>query len=253
MRRPLILFTRPTYEWINQVAHKHNKFTALEATTAEIEKINRSIDIEFVSCALRLEGVDVSQTQVMNRASSSDELSKLSEVDQSIAEQLEALRVARTIAESEGKNLSLTPELLLKLRSPYGNALFRKSPGDLNRPLRPALPEHLTARLQSAGFWFTAESFLELNAVEQAAIVLLRLIEIQPFEDSNDRTSITAASLFLMRSELPPLVIRPDRIANYRAAIEESFQSNTKPMVELVAQATEETLTVMIESIERGR
>jgi hypothetical protein len=253
MRRPPILFTRPTYDWIRHVAQKHHDFTALQPSQAEIEKIDRSIDAEFVSCAFHLEGVEVSQTQMMNLASSSGELAGLSEVDRSIAEQLEALRIARATVEREGKNLTLTPELLLELRSPSGNAQFRKSAGDMSRSLKPAPPEHLNTRLQSACFWFSVESFLELNAVEQAAIVLLRLIEIQPFEDHSDRTSITAASLFLMRSQLPPIVIRPGSMDTYRASIEESFQSNTKPMVELVAQVTEETLTTMIESINKNR
>lgn len=254
MRRPPILLTRPTYEWINEVAQKHRELTALEPTHEETERVFRLIEIEFVDCALELEGLDLSKERIENLASSpSDNLNNLTETEQVAVDQIEALRVIRALAENEGKDAALTVELLLKLRNPAGDAEFRKSPGDLTRKVRPAPPEHLPARLQSAFFWFTAESFLELNPVEQTAIVLLRLIEIQPFEEANDRTAITAASLFLMRSQLPPLCIRPNLFASYQAAIEESFQSNTKPMVEFVAQATEETLARMIELVARNR
>lgn len=214
-----------------------------------MKNIDSSIEIEFVSCAFHLEGIEISQTQIANLVHSSIDSDKLSDIDRSIAEQIAALRTIRALVQSSGKEAMLTPEFLLNLRNPFGNGELRKSSGDSRRKIKPAPPEHLMARLQSACFWFAAESFLELNPVEQAAIVLLRLIEIQPFEDSNDRTAITAASLFLIRSELPPLIIGRDRVTAYRAAIEESFQSNTKPMVELVAQATEEALTRMITAI----
>jgi len=254
MRRPPILFTRPTYEWINQVAHKHREFVALEPSAEELEKLFRLIEIEFALGAFGLEGADLSEKQIEQLASLPfDNHANISEAEREAASQIEALRLIRALALSEGRNATLTPELLLRLRNPFGNAEFRKSPGDLSRSVKPASPQHLHARLQSAGFWFTAESFLELNPVEQAAIVLLRLIEIQPFENANDRMAITSASLFLMRSDLPPLIIRPDRTDSYRAAVEESFQSNTKPMVELVAQATEQTLARMIQSITQNR
>lgn len=253
MRRPPILLTRPIYEWINQVAKKHRELIDLQPTQEESYKLPQLIEAEFTRFAFGLEGIDLSKEQIERVARLSiDEMTEMPQNEREIASQIEALRIVRALAENQDREVALTPELLLKMRSPFGDAEFRKSPGDANRKTKSMPPEHLYVGLQSAFFWFTAESFLELNPIEQAAIVLLRMIEIQPFEDANDRMAITAASLFLMRSELPPLIIRTDRFAVYRAAVEESFQSNTKPMVELVAQATEETLnealTVIIES-----
>src|SRR6185503_19813145 len=98
---------------------------------------------------------------------------------------------------------------------------------------------------------YTAESFDELNPIEQASIVFLRLIEIQPFERANLQTALTAASLFTLRSTLPPVIIKPQRKPAFLNAIEESRRTNTKPMVELMADAVQSTLGEMIEKSKR--
>jgi Fic family protein len=108
-------------------------------------------------------------------------------------------------------------------------------------------PEHLPALLESACQWYTAESFTELNPVEQASIVLLRLIDLQPFEQANERTALVAASLFTMRSHLPPIIIKPELASAYRNALDEGARMNTKPMVETIAEAVEKSLEELIE------
>jgi len=94
--------------------------------------------------------------------------------------------------------------------------------------------------------WTQADSFLELHPVEQSAIVHLRVIEVQPFESANNRTARVAASFFLMRAGLPPLIVEPGLERIYEAALDEAIRLNTRPMVELVAEATEGTLSNLI-------
>lgn len=239
--------TRPLYEWINRVGQKHKQFTALDLNAEEQEIIQRRIKTDFVCSALRLEGADVREAQVERMISESIESSELPESERAIVEQLEAFRAIEALARHGHQ---ITPESLLKIR---GRQEFRSGEGATDQMIRPPRPEHLIASINSACFWFSAESFLELNPVEQAAIAFLRLIEIQPFDDRNDSTAMTAASFFLLRSQLPPLIIRADQIPAYRAAIEESRQSDTRPMVELIAEATEKTLAEMIAIISARR
>src|SRR5207302_1375832 len=101
----------------------------------------------------------------------------------------------------------------------------------------------------SACHWFTAESFTEFHPVEQASLVLLRLIDIEPFDRSNERTALVAASLFTLRSELPPVIIKPEMKAAYRAACAEAMRMNTKPMVDLLAAAVEKSITDVMEAM----
>ncbi len=238
--------TRPLYEWINRVNEKHKQFISLDLDADGQRMIQQRIEADFVCSALRLEGVNIGEAQV-ERSSESIESSGSSESERAIVEQLGAFRAIQSLAR---QGLEITPESLLRMR---GAREFRASEGAADQGIRPPRPQHLIAAIRSACFWFSAESFLELNAIEQAAIALLRLVEIQPFDDRNDSTAITAASYFLLRKELPPLIIRADHVPAYRAAIEESRQSNTRPMVELIAESTEKTLSDMIAFISARR
>jgi hypothetical protein len=217
-----------SYDWIGRVAQKHKQFSLLAANEEELKTARRRVGTDFVCSSLRLEAVDADEAQVAI-VFDSTRAERFSETEALIAEQAKALRTIDSFARNEPEAL-LTPELLLKIR---GQSEFRRA-------------EHLDASLRSACFWFSAESFLELNPVEQAAIVLLRLVEIRPFDDRNDSTSLVAASLFLLRSSLPPIIVRRDQTSKYRQAIEEGRQSNTRPMVEFVAEATERTIDEMI-------
>ena len=82
--------------------------------------------------------------------------------------------------------------------------------------------------------------------------MLLRLIDLQPFEQSNERTALVAASLFTLRSELPPIIIKPEMASAYRNALDEGTRMNTKPMVELIAEAINQSINGMIQQVERS-
>lgn len=236
--------TRPLYEWINRVAQKHKQFLALDLDAGDQKMIQHRIEADFVLSALRLEGADVNESEIARLISESIESSQSSENERAIAEQLRSLRAIRSLASQEQQ---ITPESLLKIR---GVKEFRASEGATDRAIR---PPHLIASIQSACFWFSAESFLELNPVEQSAIALLRFIEIQPFDDRNHSTAVAFASLFLLRNQLPPVIIRKDHLSSYHAAIIESQKSDTRPMVELIAEATEKTLAEMIALVSSRR
>jgi hypothetical protein len=108
--------------------------------------------------------------------------------------------------------------------------------------IEPLPAEQIGPSLEAACWWFAADSFMELHAVEQAAIAHLRVIEIQPFEAENDLVARLAASFFLMRSGFPPLMVSPARAGEYRRATEEGLRMNTRPMIEVVVESLEDSL-----------
>lgn len=251
---PPILFTRPAYEWINRVGQKHKQLAALEPSSEEQDTLNRWAATEFVYSTLRLDGITVEREKVAEFAARPTDLMGLDEDDLSIVALLEALREVESLVESFGLTARLEPDVLIRLHNPLGGTEgFRKTAGDLNRPFKPTRPDHLPAAIESACRWFAAESFTELNPVEQAAIAYLRLVEFQPFEHSSDRTAMVAASLFTMSNELPPVIIKPELEQAYRAALDEGLRMNTRPMVELMAEAIERTLSEMIGIVEGKR
>ena len=230
---PQVLFTRPAFEWINRVAQKHAELMKLELSEKEKESLRRQVESAFVYSTARLAELD----------------------DKESAETLAALRIVEALARSDGPQASLTPELLMRLNNPLGinESKFRMNAIAATGPFRPAPAEHVPVLIESVCRWLTAESFAELNPLEQASITHLRLLEIHPFERANLETALVAASLFPLRSQMPPIIIKQEDSSLYRAAVEEGARMNTRPMVELMAVAMEKSLSEMIKAISSRR
>jgi len=237
---------RPSHEWISRINQKQKQFAELKLSDEQRRNIERWTEIEFVYSTLVLEGYEILREDV-SRLASSQKTEASSESDLQASALLESLRMVKRLARQRGKTASLSPELLLELHNlPGSEASLRRQAGS-NSASPP--PERLRAAVESACHWFTAESFTEFHPVEQASLVLLRLIDIEPFDCSNERTALVAASLFTLRSEFPPVIIEPEMKAAYRAACVEATRMNTKPMVDLIAAAVEKSITAAIKGI----
>ena len=244
-RSPPILFARGASEWIARVTQKHKQLLALGLSAEDRQRLDRWAEIEFVYSTLKLEDADATRDQVVQAASGVPAQAHEAD-DRVISALLASLRTVMSLARASGKAAQLTEELLLSLNNAAG---FRKSEGNTSRLPKPVAPEHLPALIEGACRWYTAESFAELNPIEQASIVLLRLIDIQPFDQANERTALFAASLFTLRSELPPIIITPQMAPSYRQALDEAARMNTQPMVETLAKAIEQSLSEMLNQI----
>ena len=236
---PSILFARGTSEWIRRVSDKHKQLASLKLSNETRNKLERWTEVEFVHSALALEGIHIDREKIVQAVSSEPKIQ--AQGSDAPTALLISLRKITALARARGKSAELTVDVLLDIHN-TPEAGFRTTQGTPNSKLTPPSAEHLPLLLESACQWYTADSFTELNPIEQAALVLLRLIEIQPFEDENGRTLLVAASLFTLRSDLPPLVIKSEMNADYLLALDEAIRMNTKPMVELLAWAVAETL-----------
>lgn len=232
-----ILQARPVHDSINSVTHAQQELAALQLTPQQQHDLHHWVEIDFVCATMALEGSAVSREQVAGESAGTSANAGTTGEDKSgILAVLHAIRAVRALVEKHGGKATLTPLLLLNIQS----GSDQSSPGkELSaQPLpEPAAATRLLARLESVCHWFTAESFAELHPAEQASIVLLRLIEVKPFDEGNTRTALAAASLFALRSQLPPIIIEPEMQLAYRTALSEGVKMNTKPMVDVVAQA----------------
>lgn len=241
---------RPTHEWISRVNQKHKRLDEFELAPEQRARLDRLAEVEFVYSTLKLDGSDVTREQVTRLVSSEPTAKTLATNETAALALLESLRRVASLVRAQGKAAALSVDLLLALNNaPGAGQGFRKSAGDTSRLVRPVAAENLPAVLEGACLWYSADSFAELHPVEQASIVFLRLIEIQPFEKSNERTALLAASLFTLRSGLPPIAIKPEMHSAYRNAVDEGFRMNTKLMVELLAGAVEKSLSEMIQEV----
>ena len=243
--RPLILSNRSVNDWISRVAQKHREFTSLRLSPEQHERIRKWVEVTFVYSTLRLEGVAVTEADVLGAISAAPPGPSVATSPEGEAvELLRGIRLLQDFALGNGVAAALTSDLLLRLHG--GGGEFRSSHSERVGPAMPVSPEHLAASVESACRWFSAESFAELNPIEQASIVHLRLLEIQPFERANLRIAILAASLFTLRRGLPPVMIMPDLAQAYEKAVSESRSGNTQPMVEMMGSAVEGALVRMI-------
>jgi Fic family protein len=236
-----ILFERPTYEWVARVNQKQKQLAELLLSLEEKQTLDRWTEIEFVYSTLKLEGLDVQRDTVERLASS--QAAPDDSVEGKLASALfESLRTVASMAREQGKDSALSVELLLKINNATGAQLLRGAADATSK----VTAENLPLVLESACQWFSADSFAELHPIEQASIVFLRLIELRPFDQGNQQTALVAASLFTLRSGLPPIIIDPESQPAHRAALNEGIRMNTKPMVELVAESVEKSLRQMI-------
>jgi hypothetical protein len=242
-----VLFTRGTSGWINRVNQNHKQLVDLGLSPEQKARLDKWTETEFVYSTLWLEGANLEREHVAQVVAHGIDPASLAKTEPAIASLLGSLRTVTSFARSNGKEAQLNLEFLKELDS--SGAGFRKSAGDTSRTPGPPPPQHLSALLEGALRWYTAESFAELNPVEQVSIVLLRLIDMQPYEQANERTALVAASLFTLRSDLPPIIIKPEMHSAYRNALDEGSRMNTNPMVETLAGAIERSLVESIEEV----
>ena len=139
---------------------------------------------------------------------------------------------------------TLDAERLLELHRTLTGApadadvLRRDEPTPINAAHDPTPAVLLPRMIDHAFDWFSTESFGQLHAVEQAAVVYLRLLDLYPFPTLTRLTSLLAASFYTERAGLPPLIVSADEItlARFDQAMEAAMRMLTQPLVELFAE-----------------
>ena len=212
-----ILSSAPN-EWIKRLAERTRQFAALDVTAEERRELEAWLIEQFVRATLELEQIDSTN----------------------------ALRAVITRVNAEGQRALLTAELLIELGGDLRTT-------DDDRSTAQVRAGYLAQAVANACDWFAADSFAELNPVEQAAIVWLRLASLEPFAQANQATALVAASLFTLRAGLPPVIIQPQTQAALQQAIAEAEHMNMQPLVELIAEALSSTLDEMIGLVKRAR
>lgn len=123
--------------------------------------------------------------------------------------------------------------------------LFRETDAiAINTAHDPPLARMVPRLLDNAMGWFATEGFAEMNAVEQAALVHLRLLDLHPFATANLATATLAASFYLERAGLPPLIFDPQD-ARYAAALESAFRMLTQHLVDYFAATLTHTIATL--------
>lgn len=154
---------------------------------------------------------------------------------------------AQFITARVASDTSLNVSHLLELNRALTDTenLFRETEATaINVAHDPPLARMVPRLLDNAMGWFATEGFAEMNAVEQAALVHLRLLDLQPFAAANLPTAVLAASFYLERAGLPPLIF-DTKDARYAAALESAFRMLTQHLVDYFAQCLTQTISIL--------
>lgn len=118
----------------------------------------------------------------------------------------------------------------------------------LNEAHDPPPAVMLPRLVENALDWFSTAGFAEMNPVEQAALVYLRLLDLQPFALAQEPTALLAASFYTERAGLPPLIVEADKatLERYNAALAAAFRMLTQPLVEFFAGCLIQTVNLTL-------
>jgi hypothetical protein len=238
---PLIHAT-PIHDAINRINGKLAELTNTGLRANDQATVRMFVERAFTQSVLGLTGAETSLEQI---ASVQDQ-----PVNQLTTESATAMNVRRTLAsinvleKAVDNGESLTTDLILRIHDPF---LDSPSQGYEAEPA-PAAGFDKSARTRVDAFcqWAAADSFKELNALEQAAIVILRLLEIRPFQEGNVGAAIGAGSLFTRRAGWPPIIVSEPLRASFNPAIGEGLKMNTRPLIDLLAESICNTLDSMV-------
>jgi hypothetical protein len=231
---PIIHSGAPEYSWVDRLRAMREAYEAARERTPERATSDEALlDAWLVFHSLRLKGTPVRLEEV--EAARAD---YPAEVVPAIAGALAAVARVR-VAAAAGEEL--TPGLLLELNGlvdpETGGRLRAGPPLAVYQGHESPGPEALDRLIENAAGWFTAESFTgEFHPVEQAALALVRICDLQPFPSNNEMTARIGATLFTLRAGWPPIIVREEFEAEYRKAILHAIHLDTHLLVELLAR-----------------
>ncbi len=90
--------------------------------------------------------------------------------------------------------------------------------------------------------WFQSESFAQMHEVEKSTLMLIKLMDVQPFDEANGKTLRLFSNFFLLKAGYPPAVVPASQASPYDLAIQSSLRFDTQPIIDLIADATDRSL-----------
>jgi fido (protein-threonine AMPylation protein) len=110
----------------------------------------------------------------------------------------------------------------------------------------PTEPELVAPVVDNALGWFRSDSFAQMHEVEKSALMLTKLMDIQPFDEANGQTLRLFSNFFLLKAGYPPAIIPASQADQYALAIQRSLSFDTQPIIDLITDATDRSLRLCL-------
>jgi fido (protein-threonine AMPylation protein) len=141
-----------------------------------------------------------------------------------------------------GDDLLELHRALLSDVSPQAGQFRQQSATPLAPGHEPTEAELVGPVIDNALGWFQSESFGQMHEVEKSALMLIKLLDVQPFDDGNGRTLRLFSNFFLLQAGYPPAIIPTSQASEYALAVQSSLRFDTQPIIDLIADAADRSL-----------
>jgi hypothetical protein len=90
--------------------------------------------------------------------------------------------------------------------------------------------------------WFCTDAFQEMHPLEQAVLVLLRMMDIEFQVYSPISIALLMASLYTMRAGLPPVIVSSEKAERFLEAVQNGRGMETLTLLEVMSEIMEDTV-----------
>jgi fido (protein-threonine AMPylation protein) len=108
-------------------------------------------------------------------------------------------------------------------------------------------PEFIGRSLDNFFNWLTAESVAEIHPIERAALAMLRIIDIWPFESGNLTSAIIFGNILLRQAGLPPFFVLPEHRREFYTVIGQAMAIETQPLINAMYKTIKRELEALAE------
>lgn len=188
------------------------------------------------------DGLESLAEAALGKNESSDDSLLDSQLQRHIAAVQTVLRFADEKEFLSGDDLLELHRVLVSGVHPQAGEFRQQDAAPLAQGHEPTEAELVAPVIDNALGWFQSESFAEMHEVEKSALMLIKLMDVQPFDEANGRTLRLFSNFFLLKAGYPPAIIPASQADQYALAIERSLGFDTQPIIDLIAEATDRSL-----------
>jgi fido (protein-threonine AMPylation protein) len=116
----------------------------------------------------------------------------------------------------------------------FGDGLRREVMKPLFRGQDCPDPEFIERSLDNFFNWLTAESLAEIHPIERAALAMVRIADIWPFDSGNLTTAVMFGNIILRQAGFPPFFVFPEHKREFNTVIAQAMTIETQPLVNAI-------------------
>ena len=106
-------------------------------------------------------------------------------------------------------------------------------------------PEFIERSLDNFFNWLTAESIAEIHPIERAALAIVRIADIWPFDSGNLTVAVMLGNIILGQAGLPPFFVLTQHKKEFNTVIAQAMSIETQPLVNAIYKTIKRELEAL--------